>query len=749
MICPHCKKEVNASGTKCPECGATLRLSAENLPMGMLIAGFRIEDEIGRGGMGVVYRATQLNLSRPVALKVLSDELSNDAAFVERFFHEARAAACLSHPNIVQAYDAGISEEGVYYFAMEYIDGETLELKLTRNGPLSPHSALELGLHISQALGYAWDTRKMCHGDIKPDNILAGHTGELKLADLGLAKSVYDEEAKRDVMVTPLYAAPEIIAGKVTEPTLLSDIYSFGATMYHVAVGHPPFNSEEIDEIYRRHLTETAVPPSQANSAVPETLSALILRMLEKEPEKRPQSWTEVSEAFQEILDMEHPPVPPSQGNSRKYLLPLLAVLLAAGSVFGLLIFNRTPGPEAKREIPTGETPPAPNSSATPKTVGPNLEKQQEQKLRIQWKRLKQSLKNEDPYRKVSRLNSFLKKRSLPEDLETEVRHALNSAEKEIDRIQKSAAAYSADVDSFCREIRFAPYFDWNRTQTMLNRYQMLIEQGKLPHLQFPFRVRETKLNEAGTLLCMRVSYFSELPQLPQKKTAQVPGRKKTVVPATAPKRPPIASNVTPKEIPNQPAPPSRPSRSEGEEALIALLMRHVRNFQPDILKLQLDGLSRRFRRSDIKTSQKAMFMAEALSEKDALLRLLTKWNNALKGMPLPDFGENSSFLQLEQESLRILQQDGRMMVRRKLRMTPANQRKLKAQLMRSFADENLRKRYPEELQSFIVINSFFYDISNAERNISLMDANSRRKPLLESLYKDIQESIKRVQDKQ
>ncbi len=311
-FCPLCGKKVNTrTDTEkgilaCDLCGAELRPLASALMPGSMVGGFRIENELGRGGMGIVYRACQINLSRDIALKILSDDFAGNRTFVDNFFNEAKVAANLSHPNIVQAYDAGVTPEGIYYFAMELIRGETLDRKISRMGALPLVSTLMLAQNIADALAYAWNFRKMCHGDIKPDNILITDSGICKLADLGLARSMYEERhVKSDVMVTPLYAAPEIISGAVTSVNLKSDIYSFGATIYHVLAGTPVFSGEEIEEIYAHHLHTPPQFLSERNRSIPEDVSRLLDRMLEKDPAKRPESWDEISETLLDLADRE------------------------------------------------------------------------------------------------------------------------------------------------------------------------------------------------------------------------------------------------------------------------------------------------------------------------------------------------------------------------------------------------------------------------------------------------------------
>jgi serine/threonine-protein kinase len=184
------------------------------LSPGTRIAGYCIEAEIGHGAMAVVYRAKQLNLDRPVALKILSDELAANHEFVSRFFNEARAAAALSHPHIVQAYDAGIADGGIHFFAMEYVEGETLLQRIRHQGHIRPGPGIALAIDIADALNYGWLRQGLTHGDIKPENIMINQAGESKLADFGLAKVAGHDFTGTEILLTPLYAAPETIRGE-------------------------------------------------------------------------------------------------------------------------------------------------------------------------------------------------------------------------------------------------------------------------------------------------------------------------------------------------------------------------------------------------------------------------------------------------------------------------------------------------------------------------------------------------------
>ncbi|MBR4125545.1 MAG: serine/threonine protein kinase, partial [Victivallales bacterium] len=253
------------------------------LQPGTIVNGYRIERELGRGAMAIVYLATQLDLERPVAFKLLSAELSSDKEFVSRFFNEARAAAALSHPHIIQAYDAGALEGGLYYFCMEYVDGEMLMDRIQKEGRLLTEEALPIMIPIAKALQYGFQTHKFTHGDIKPENIMLTQRGEPKLADFGLARIEGHDFSGSDVMLTPLYAAPELIQG-LTNTNCLSDIYAFGATLFHALIGDPPFPGTNPQQVMERQLTEQ---PQRLIDLLPEIspeLSQLVDDMLAKDP---------------------------------------------------------------------------------------------------------------------------------------------------------------------------------------------------------------------------------------------------------------------------------------------------------------------------------------------------------------------------------------------------------------------------------------------------------------------------------
>lgn len=754
-FCPRCNREMTAEidsasgGILCAECGTLLGYSAAALPSGTIVAGFRIENEIGRGGMGVVYRATQLNLSRPIALKVLSDELSSDAAFVETFFHEARSAASLSHPNIVQAYDAGVTKEGIYYFAMEYIDGETLEVKISRSGPLSPLSAFQLALKISAALGYAWKVRKMCHGDLKPDNILVSTAGDIKLADLGLAKSMYEESVKRDVMVTPLYAAPEIISGKVTSANLASDIYSFGATLYHVTVGEPPFKSEKIEEIYRRHLSEQPVPPAERNREIPESLSAVILAMLEKDPAKRPASWEEISAMLNEALEVyqfSHSAVDARPPLSRTLVAAgsAFVLLLFAGGVFTVLHFTKksppSPPPVAQEEEKI-------SSSGVSVLIPPQEDSTKlDARLRAKWAELKKKSAVLSPERKIREFRTFMDRNNLQESLLQEVQREMAHARLEIRRRRRAVAAYAEEIAVFLSLTRFAPFLDQDSIRN-LNRLAAGIEQkGNLSHLRRVHAARSKELATSAALLKIRQNMLDALNGLPYPLKAE----EKETQQKSSPVRPEQRreNKSSGKSAGKKSAPSSAKIKSPtavAEKEFVNIIARQVRNFAPDVLRMQLTGFARKYRFQARGVAEKADLIAKMLLEGDALIAFFHRCNESLKGIPLPEFEQNASYVIVERNSIRIMVVDGRVTIRKRLHLVPSLVSALKLAIYRAYLNESFRKKYSAELQEYVIVNSFFYDNRHAARNIDLSTLPEGRKKLLRSILSDLEKAVKQA----
>ncbi|MCU0723744.1 MAG: protein kinase, partial [Planctomycetes bacterium] len=245
------------------------------------IDGYKIEASLGRGAMGLVYAAQQLKLGRTVALKVLDPKHALDADYIQKFYQEAHVAATLNHPNIVQAFDVGESA-GYHYFAMEYVQGVTVKQILEERSVMDEKEAVAVVMQVVSALHHA-ERLKLAHLDIKPSNIMITHQGMVKLCDLGLAKrtDTASESSEKQIMGSPYYISPEQIE---RNPTLDSraDIYSLGATLFHMVCGKPPFDGADAQEIFLKHLTARLPDPGELNPKLSIGLRPVLKKMLEK-----------------------------------------------------------------------------------------------------------------------------------------------------------------------------------------------------------------------------------------------------------------------------------------------------------------------------------------------------------------------------------------------------------------------------------------------------------------------------------
>ncbi len=259
--------------------------------VGQMIKGYRIIERVGRGGMGTVYKAEQLSLRRIVALKLLTQELVKDRSFIQLFIQEARAAAQLNHPNIVQVYD--IDRDGdTFYFSMEYVPNGSVQDILAREKFLSPRTAVPILIHAARGLEYA-ERKKIVHRDIKPDNLFIGEDGIVKIGDLGLARSVTEQPAESregTIFGTPHFIAPEQALGKQVDHR--ADIYALGASAYRMLAGTTPYAGTTIREIILKKMKEPPPPLKSLTPSVPDNLVKLIECMMSKNPDDRPQSAT-------------------------------------------------------------------------------------------------------------------------------------------------------------------------------------------------------------------------------------------------------------------------------------------------------------------------------------------------------------------------------------------------------------------------------------------------------------------------
>jgi len=252
------------------------------------IPGYQLLKRIGSGAMASVYMARQLSLDRVVAVKVLSRRLSENAEYVERFYKEGKAAARLNHPNIVQAIDVG-EAAGFHYFVMEYVEGHTLYDELARGEVFQEEEALRIAIQIAMALEHAHG-QGLIHRDVKPKNIMITKDGSAKLADMGLAREATDVQAAQAeagrAFGTPYYISPEQIRGEL-DIDFRADIYSLGATLYHMVTGQVPFEGPTPTSVMHKHLKESLVPPDHLYTSLSAGVGEVVEVMMAKEPERR------------------------------------------------------------------------------------------------------------------------------------------------------------------------------------------------------------------------------------------------------------------------------------------------------------------------------------------------------------------------------------------------------------------------------------------------------------------------------
>ncbi|WP_299026186.1 protein kinase [uncultured Thermanaerothrix sp.] len=263
-------------------------MSADTDRLPTLGGRYRLLRVIGSGGMALVYLAHDLTLDRRVAIKVLREPFSREPGFRERFQHEARAAANLSHPNIVTVYDFGYDEDTAsLYLVMEYIPGTDLKSILKERGTLPVEEAVRLLIQAARGIGYA-HRMGLIHCDVKPHNMLVTPDQTLKVTDFGIARamaSIQPDENSDVVWGSPLYFSPEQAAGRPPSPA--SDVYSLGVVLYEMLTGQPPFYASDPVELAHLHREEPPRPPRTLNPSIPVSLESIVLKLLEKEPARR------------------------------------------------------------------------------------------------------------------------------------------------------------------------------------------------------------------------------------------------------------------------------------------------------------------------------------------------------------------------------------------------------------------------------------------------------------------------------
>ncbi|MHC4599323.1 MAG: serine/threonine-protein kinase, partial [Planctomycetota bacterium] len=307
LVCPDCGRQEILSESdvgevrNCPECHGQMKVGKppeipieppdeedEDPLLGRRIGGCELESLLGKGGMGAVYKARHVSLNKPVAVKILSGALGASSAR-KRFLREARTAARLEHPNIVQVFDTG-TEGDIYFIVMQFVEGESASTRVKREGGLPVEEAVGLILEAAKGISAAHNLG-MIHRDIKPDNIMVDLGGSVKVADFGLAKDLESQAsmltATGQTMGTPHYMSPEQ-ARDASSANASSDIYSLGATLYTLLSGRPPFSGATPWAVVSSAMNDPAPDIRESRDEVPDVLAEFVLQMMEKDPQNRP-----------------------------------------------------------------------------------------------------------------------------------------------------------------------------------------------------------------------------------------------------------------------------------------------------------------------------------------------------------------------------------------------------------------------------------------------------------------------------
>jgi len=315
MKCPHCQFENPADSRFCNRCGtqilspqppvsltetATIQTPAQGLTVGSTFAQrYRVIEELGKGGMGRVYKAYDTEIQEHVALKILNPEIAADESIIERFRNELKLARKVSHRNVCRMHDLGRAENTTF-ITMEYVSGEDLKTLLKRIGQFTTKRAVLVAEEITEGLAEA-HRLGVIHRDLKPQNIMIDRDGNVRIMDFGIARLVKGRGITDTGVIigTPDYMSPEQLEGK--EADQRSDIYALGVILYEMVTGEPPFKGETPLILAMKHRTEKATDPRVRNAQIPEELSRLILRCLEKDREQRYQSAEEIIKDLKEM----------------------------------------------------------------------------------------------------------------------------------------------------------------------------------------------------------------------------------------------------------------------------------------------------------------------------------------------------------------------------------------------------------------------------------------------------------------
>ena len=312
-VCPSCEQSIEWDDSSCEEfvlcgnCGD--KFKSPNAPMllkGTKIGDYIIEKRLGIGGMGEVYLAEQKSMMRPVALKVLQPDLVEDSSYLERFYREVRTLAQIHHPNIVSAIETGY-ENNICYFSMSYVKGKDLKERLDTEGKMSEIDALHVILNVADALKYVWEKHKLIHRDIKPANIILTDEHEVKLMDLGISKIVTDDRSGDLTMAgmmvgSPYYISPEQAKAE-KDVDWRTDMYSLGASFYHMLAGELPFDADNAMGIIAAHLSKPIPDPREKAPEITDRSANIVGQMMQKNKAERFPSWDDAIESIQQAIN--------------------------------------------------------------------------------------------------------------------------------------------------------------------------------------------------------------------------------------------------------------------------------------------------------------------------------------------------------------------------------------------------------------------------------------------------------------
>ena len=332
--------------------------------IGQEISHYRIESRVGGGGMGVIYKARDLDLDRTVALKFLPPQLSDDPEAKERFLREAKAASALDHPNICTIHEIAETDDGQLFIVMAHYEGETLEARIRRRGALPIAETLSLIWQIAEGLGRSHD-RDIVHRDVKPANVFVTHDEQVKILDFGLAKVQGQGQSFAGLTQgTPAYMAPEQIRGSAPDPR--NDLWSVGVLLYEMLTGQSPFRGDSIPEIVAAIFAGPPPPLQENRPEIPAGLGRIVGQLLDQEPDGRPRSCAALLEQLEPFLET-IPPVASASGRwriarprpPRRRFLAVGAITVAAAVGFWLLHgrLGDPPGDTAGSQVAGPETP--------------------------------------------------------------------------------------------------------------------------------------------------------------------------------------------------------------------------------------------------------------------------------------------------------------------------------------------------------------------------------------------------------